>query len=189
MRLASFPKTFGLKELKKGYFPHYFNKKCNQNYVGPIPSKKHYGYDQMKEDERKAFLEWHNTRVKENYVFDFQKELIEYCRSDVDILRRSMMLFREKFIKLENIDPLQYVTIASVCMTIFRANNMDKNEDENEDEDEDEDVKYMSKKIAVVKDTTRQENYSKISIAWLDYLSQKHGIKIQHALNGGEKKT
>ena len=30
--LASFPKTFGLKELKKGYFPHYFNKPCNQDY-------------------------------------------------------------------------------------------------------------------------------------------------------------
>ena len=37
--LAAFPKTFGLTELKKGYFPHYFNKECNQAYVGPIPSK------------------------------------------------------------------------------------------------------------------------------------------------------
>ena len=38
--LAAFPNTFGLKELKKGYFPHYFNTKCNQNYVGPMPCKK-----------------------------------------------------------------------------------------------------------------------------------------------------
>ena len=184
MRLASFPKTFGLKELKKGYFPHYFNKKCNQNYVGPIPSKKHYGYDQMKEDERKSFHEWYNTRVKENYVFDFQKELIEYCRSDVDILRRSMMLFREEFIELENIDPLQYVTIAGVCMTIFRSNYLKSKKIT----DEDTKKTHSKTSIAVVKDTTRQENYSKISIAWLDYLSQKHRIKIQHALNGGEKK-
>ena len=35
--LSTFPKTFGLTEMKKGYFPHYFNKKCNQNYDGPIP--------------------------------------------------------------------------------------------------------------------------------------------------------
>ena len=30
-----FQKRLGLKELKKGYFPHYFNKECNQNYIGP----------------------------------------------------------------------------------------------------------------------------------------------------------
>jgi hypothetical protein len=35
MRLADFPKTFGLNELAKGYFPHLFNRKENQNYVGP----------------------------------------------------------------------------------------------------------------------------------------------------------
>ena len=37
--LKAFPKTFGMNELKKGYFPHYFNKTCNINYVGSIPSK------------------------------------------------------------------------------------------------------------------------------------------------------
>jgi hypothetical protein len=35
MRLADFPKTFGLDELAKGYFPHLFNKTENQNYIGP----------------------------------------------------------------------------------------------------------------------------------------------------------
>ena len=45
MLLKSFPKTFGMSELKKGYFPHYFNKECNKDYVGTIPSKKHYGYN------------------------------------------------------------------------------------------------------------------------------------------------
>ena len=124
MPLKSFPKTFGMNELKKGYFPHYFNKKCNENYVGPIPSKKHYGYNQMKPDERTKFLNWYEERVRENYVFDFKKEIIEYCRSDVDILRRGIMKLREDFIQLENIDPLRYITIASVCMTIYRSNYM-----------------------------------------------------------------
>ena len=31
MPLKSFPKTFGMDELTKGYFPHYFNKECNKN--------------------------------------------------------------------------------------------------------------------------------------------------------------
>ena len=56
MPLKSFPKTFGMDELKKGYFSHYFNEKCHKNYVGSIPSKKHYGYNQMKPDERAKFL-------------------------------------------------------------------------------------------------------------------------------------
>ena len=37
MRLANLPKTFGIEELKKGHFPHFFNTKDNENYVGPIP--------------------------------------------------------------------------------------------------------------------------------------------------------
>ena len=149
MPLKSFPKTFGMNELKKGYFPHYFNKKCNKNYVGPIPSKKHYGYNQMKPDERAKFLKWYDDRVSENYVFDFEKEIVDYCRSDVDILRRSLIKFREDFIQLENIDPLRYITIASVCMTIYRSN-------------------YMPKKtIAIVPEYAKKDNFSKMSIMWL----------------------
>ena len=45
-----------MDELKKGYFPHFFNKECHRNYVGNIPSKKHYGYNQVKTDEREKFL-------------------------------------------------------------------------------------------------------------------------------------
>ena len=33
----------------------------------------------------------------------------------------------------------------------------------------------------------RSENASKASIAWLDYMTQRSIIKIQHALEGGEK--
>ena len=168
MPLKSFPKTFGMNELKKGYFPHYFNKECNKDYVGTIPSKKHYGYNQMKPDERTKFLKWYEERVNENYVFDFKKEILEYCRSDVDILRRGIMKLREDFIQLENIDPLRYFTIASVCMTIYRSN-------------------YMPKEtIAIVPEYAKTDNFSKMSIIWLNYMS--NGVNIQHALNGGEKK-
>ena len=55
MPLKSFPKTFGTNKLRKGYFPHYFNKPCNEKYVGSIPSKKHYGYNQMNPDGRNNF--------------------------------------------------------------------------------------------------------------------------------------
>ena len=75
--LSAFPKTFGLDELKKGYFPHFFNTNKNQNYVGPIPDTKYYGTDTMRKSAREVFLNWHAEKVKENYVFDFQKEFVE----------------------------------------------------------------------------------------------------------------
>ena len=64
--------------------------------------------------------------MSEDYVFDFQKEILEYCLSDIDILRRGIMKLREDFIQLESIDPLRYITIASVCMTIYHNNYMSK---------------------------------------------------------------
>ena len=72
MALKSFPKTFGPNELKKGYLPHHFNKECNWGYKGPISSKKHYGYNQMKPNERSKFLKWYDERVSEN-MFSFPK--------------------------------------------------------------------------------------------------------------------
>ena len=78
------------------------------------------------------------------------------------------MKFREDFIKLENIDPLQYTTIANVCMSIYSAN-------------------YMPEKtIAIVPEYTKADNCSKTFIMWLDYIASKNNIQIQHALNCGE---
>ena len=121
----------------------------------------------MKPDKRTKFLKWYDDRVSEKYVFDFQKEFLEYCRSDVDILRRGIMKLREDFIQLQNINPLRHITIASVCMRIYRS-------------------KYMPKKtIAIVPEYTKTDNFSKMSIMWLNYVSKDKNI--QHVLNGGEK--
>jgi hypothetical protein len=97
--LSTFPETFGLTELKKGCFPHWLNTTENQTCVRPIPDIKYYGHTTMKECKmcepehvckhwhtRNHFLHWRKERVKEDYVFDFQKETSEYCEYDVDIL-------------------------------------------------------------------------------------------------------
>ena len=106
--------------------------------------------------------------MSENYIFDFKKEILEYCRSDVDILRRVIMKLREDFIQLENIDLLRYITIASICMKIYHSN-------------------YMPKKtIAIVPEYAKTNNFSEMSIMWLNYVS--NGNIIKHALNSGEKK-
>ena len=67
--LKDFPKTFGLTELAKGYFPHEFNRPENQDYIGKYPHKKFYGYNQMKKEDRKKFDAWHEA-IK-NQAFNF----------------------------------------------------------------------------------------------------------------------
>ena len=121
MKLAALPKTFGLTELCKGYFPHFFNVRENQDYVGPYPEPKSYGANYMSTGDRAAFLEWHETKTSSGAVFDFRKETEMYCRSDVDILRRACLQFRKLMLEAAGVDPFQYVTIASVCMGIYKT--------------------------------------------------------------------
>jgi len=56
MALPNFPKTFGFIELKKGYFPYFFNTTENWDYEGELVE--HYGANAMKHDSRKKFLPW-----------------------------------------------------------------------------------------------------------------------------------
>jgi len=77
MPLRDFPKTFGLTEITKGYFPHKFNTDENQDYIGPYPEKSYYGYDEMKKDEREKFDNWYETT--KDKTFDFKQEMHKYC--------------------------------------------------------------------------------------------------------------
>ncbi len=43
--LSKFTNSFDLKELKKGFWPHTFNTRQNNNYKGPWPEPKYYGID------------------------------------------------------------------------------------------------------------------------------------------------
>ena len=47
----------GEKELKKGYFPHWFNTKENWNYEGSVPDKIHFKYNTFKEKDRQDAIE------------------------------------------------------------------------------------------------------------------------------------
>ena len=96
MRLADFHKAFGLEELAKGCFPHLFNRKENENYVGPLPLTPFYHPDG-----------WHKELTRRAYVFNFQQEMLQYCRSDVDILHRCCLEFRELFRNVTDIDPFE----------------------------------------------------------------------------------
>ena len=173
MALAKFPKTFGQDELCKGYFPHAFNKEENQNYVGPIPCQNDYGVNFMKPGEREAFMAWHDEQVANNYRYDFHQEIIKYCRSDVDILRKCCLLYREMFRKETDIDPFnKALTIASYCQEVYRTN-------------------FLKKDTIAVFNNHRQWKIkqSNVAVKWLSYISEKEDLYIQHVRNSGEKRV
>ena len=65
--------------------------------MGPIPEVKCYVVDTMENRARKQFLKWHDAKVRENFVIDLQKEFLEHCDSDVDILRRECLEVKKHF--------------------------------------------------------------------------------------------
>ena len=173
MALAKFPKTFGQDELCKGYFPHAFNKEENQNYIGPIPCQNDYGVIFMKPGEREAFMAWHDEQVANNYRYDFREEIIKYCRSDVDILRKCCLLYREMFRKETGIDPFnKALTIASYCQEVYRTN-------------------FLKKDTIAIFNNDRQLKIKQsiVAVKWLSYISEKEDLYIQHVRNGGEKRV
>ena len=180
MALAKFPKTFGQNEMCKGYFPHFFNKDENQEYVGPIPCQNDYGVNFMKPEAREKFMTWHQEQVDNNYVFDFRHEILEYCRSDVDILAECCKLYREKLKGATDtgndetgIDPFDTATtIAGYCMQVYRT-------------------KFLQKDTIALLPQHQQlkRKQSHEALQWLSYTAEKEGIRIQHDRNGGEKRV
>lgn len=138
MPLSAMPKVFSLPDIGKGTFPFLFNKACNYDYVGPLPAPEYYGVDQMKPGAREDFLAWHLSQ--KDKTFDFMAELVAYCEVDVSILEEACLAFRELVIGMTakeveadlsedgadlvtrtiGVDPLQYNTMAAVCMAIYR---------------------------------------------------------------------
>ena len=167
------PKAFGLKELKKGYYPHFFNTEENQDYVGAYPEAKFYGPERMKTEERAKFLKWHEQKSKSGEVFNNAQELEAYCVSDVQILRESCLKFRDLFHAETNVDPfLEGNTIASACSVVFRQNFLAEDT------------------IAIIPEGgyRRQEKQSVIALKWLMWIEKTENVAVQHKLTGGEKK-
>jgi G:T-mismatch repair DNA endonuclease (very short patch repair protein) len=170
MPLSKFPEAFGLSSVKKGDFPHFFNRKANWNYIGPIPPFDSYGADSKSPKEKEKLLKWWTDKQDCGDVFDFQKEIREYCESDVDILEQGCLKFREAFM-LNGIDPFrECTTIASACNRLFRTKFLTPNT-----------IGLMNPK-----GYSCMDKQSHIAISWLNWEAEKQNIRIQHAGNGRE---
>ena len=177
MPLSSFPSTFGLTELKKGFFPHAFNIPSNQDYRGSIPPLADYDPDGMSPDKKEELKTWHADQVQRNVVFDFQQELVDYCKSDVDILQGGCEKFCEEFQRKAGFNPfVECVTIASACNRYWRKHHLE------------------DKTIAVEPPQGwrgARVNQSWVALQWLTYQQSllPPNARIQHVRNGGEKKV
>ena len=81
MNLSALPKAFGLSnDVVKGTFPFHFNTQDNQNYIGVMPEKKFFGLESMSVFARHEFDEWYETKLNENYVFNFKKERLSIAK-------------------------------------------------------------------------------------------------------------
>ena len=177
MALASMPSAFGVTELAKGYFPHLYNRAENQQVVlEHLPDIEYYNPNGMKPDDRHKFLSWYEKHRDDH--FDFQAELLRYCRSDVDILRRCCLKFRSLFLELTKtegscgIDPFaKCITIASACNLVFRTLFLE----------------HESIGIIPPHGYRPEEKQSVIAYQWLSYLAHENNINIQHGRNKGEK--
>lgn len=177
MPLAEMPSAFGETELAKGYFPHLFNRKDNQHIVlSHLPDTHYYTPDNMKPEAREKFLKWYEEN--KNTPFDFQKEILRYCESDVDILRKCCLKFRTLFIDLtkkgdnKGIDPFENcITIASACNLVYRTNFLE----------------HENIGIIPPHGYRPEEKQSTMAYQWMSYIAHRTNINIQHGRNMGEK--
>ena len=91
MGLAKLPAAFGM-DCQKGYFPHFFNRPENQDYIGPYPQPQFYGVSQMSTTQRSSFYKWYQEEGGK--TFNFREEMKHYCAEDVNVLHQACMAYR-----------------------------------------------------------------------------------------------
>ena len=179
MPLANFPTTFGLTELKKGFFPHLFNIPANQEYVGPLPALQYFDPDGMSPNKKAELEQWHAAQqiemARTGELYHFQSELEAYCQSDVDILQGGCEAFTREFHRKAGFNPfVECYTIASACNRYWRQHHL------------------PDQKIAVEPPQGwrgARINQSWAALQWLhcEQAALPPGQTIRHVRNGGEQ--
>ena len=102
------------------------------------------------------------------------RELLSYCRSDVDILRRACLTFRQLFLRDDVCRRIRrhrsFSEMHHACNLVFRT-------------------KFLRPDtigIIPAQGYCQEEKHSIKAMQWIKYLTTA-GVHIQHARNGGEK--
>ena len=72
-----------------------------------------------KDTYNNTFKPWYES-VKDE-TWNYKEEMIRYCRADVVVLSKAVLKVRKMFKDKFDINPFRYVTLASLCMAIFRG--------------------------------------------------------------------
>jgi len=78
----------------------------------------------MSPKARQELETWHQEQRDKKVVFDFQKELVAYCESDVHLLKEGCLTFKRLFEAQAGFNPFEHITIASACNRDLRVNRM-----------------------------------------------------------------
>ena len=125
---SSASQKFGLVEMKKRYFPHLYSMKDNNmlessKHLTHLPDPSYYDFNNMHKEAKEKLLQWY--KIHEEEPFDMDRQLLQYCCSDVDTLLNACWRFKKLFMgimgPLHPINPFDYITIASLCMGTFHA--------------------------------------------------------------------
>lgn len=118
--LRRFAKTFGIQDVEKGYFPYRFFTENTRAYSGVLPELEWFDFHLLKKKEREEALIWYErNKMKPCNLYQMCRS---YCIDDVMLLKEGCKIFRELFMGISEglVDPFQYITIASVCMTLYK---------------------------------------------------------------------
>lgn len=115
--LAALAKAFCQGKMIKGYFPHLFNTPENQDYIGPIPDKKYFDMTMSAKDEDalQKFNDWYHAWEGE---WNFKKELIKYCRNDVDMLADIVAQYDQIYYESFGAHPFYYTTTPAAMQDV-----------------------------------------------------------------------
>ena len=118
-RQRRYPKSVGRTVTRNHRTSKNANTPKNQLYLVLIPDKKFYMPEGMKLKTRCEFDRWYAEQLTRQLaciaLYDFEEELIAYCKSDVKLLKQACLTFKHDFELHAAFDPFEQMTIASAC--------------------------------------------------------------------------
>ena len=78
----------------------------------------------MKPQDKTKFEEWYQVQTG---TFNFKKELLEYCQSDVKLLKKGCEAFVKQFKQEADFNPFERcTTIATACNRYWRKHHLEE---------------------------------------------------------------
>ena len=168
--LSKLPKSFSFEQrCMKGMFPFLFNTPEHAGYIGKTPDISFYGYDSKKPADQDQLRKFHAT-IADRIDFDLEKEKLDYCRDDTEILLIALQEFRRTFKEVAHFDPIRnYFTLPSMSYGGFRRS-------------------FLQEKTIGITPTEgygKKRKHSKIADSWLDVMENQIGREIKREFRLG----